>query len=138
MVKHSIEVTSSCYQCKIEMNNCLIDQIIGDILWQCGCKPSFYENFEGIENLTTKEQRNVTCSGKRLDCAIERMKSMDPEKLKVKAWTDGKETSVNEQGETKVINITKPSGYEDGFDPWHIASRNCNKESTRKLFLDGT
>ena len=57
------------------MNNCLIDQIIGDILWQCGCKPSFYENSKGIENLTTEEQSNVTCSGKRLECAIARMKS---------------------------------------------------------------
>ena len=59
------------------MNNCLIDQIIGDILWKCGCKPSFYENFEGIENLTTEEQHFITCSGKHLDCAIERMKSTD-------------------------------------------------------------
>ena len=35
-----------------EMNNCLIDQIIGEILWKCGCRPSFYKNSKGLENLT--------------------------------------------------------------------------------------
>ena len=68
------------------MNNCLIDQIIGDILWKCGCKPSFYENFEGIENLATEEQHYITCSGKHLVCAIERMKSTDSTKNLTEAF----------------------------------------------------
>ena len=66
---------------KYGMNNCLIDKIIGDIIWQCGCKPSFYEYTEGMENSTQDELNNLTCQGKRLDCALERMKSMDAENL---------------------------------------------------------
>ena len=72
---------------RYEMNNCLIDQIIADILWKCGCKPSFYENLKGLENLTKEEFRNASCIGKRLDCAIERMKSMDSKKNLTEAFT---------------------------------------------------
>ena len=36
---------------------------------------------------TRDESRNAACSGKRLDCAIERMKSMDPKKNLTEAFT---------------------------------------------------
>ena len=60
---------------RYERNNCLIDHIIGDIVWKCGCKPSFYENYKLIYNSTSEERIKVYCTGKRLDCAIARMKS---------------------------------------------------------------
>ena len=94
------------------MNNCLIDQIIGDILWQCGCKPSFYENYKGIENLTDKDKVNVTCAGKKLDCAIERMKSMDSKKNLTEAFN---------------IDMTEPSRIfeKQGSVPKPTASIEC-------------
>ena len=64
---------------RYEMNNCLIDRMIGDIIWQCGCKPSFYEI--GWQNLSMEEINYIACQGNRLECAIARMKSMNSDNL---------------------------------------------------------
>ena len=66
---------------RYEMNNCLIDRMIGDIIWQCGCKPSFHENFDGWQNLSKEEMQEIICKGNKLDCAMARMKSMNSENL---------------------------------------------------------
>ena len=94
------------------MNNCLIDQIIGDILWQCGCKPLFYQNDKGAENLTNEEMGNLICAGKKLDCAIVRMKSMDSEKNLTEAFN---------------IDMTEPSRIfeKQGSVPKPTASMEC-------------
>jgi hypothetical protein len=55
---------------RYEMNNCLVDQGIRDIMWNCRCIPSFYGNHE--EYLPFIH----ICSGKKLYCANTRMKSL--------------------------------------------------------------
>jgi hypothetical protein len=56
---------------RYEMNNCLVDQGIRDIIWYCRCIPSFYE-LESEEYLPFIP----ICSGKKLYCANTRMKSL--------------------------------------------------------------
>ena len=57
------------YGFRYEMNNCLVDQGIRDIIWNCRCIPSFYEmNEEYLPFIPI-------CSGKKLYCANTRMKS---------------------------------------------------------------
>ena len=55
---------------RYEMNNCLVDQGIRDIIWHCRCIPSFYEM--GSEDYLPFIPM---CSGEKLHCANTRMKS---------------------------------------------------------------
>ena len=55
---------------RYEMNNCLVDQGIRDIIWNCRCIPSFYgSNEEYLPFIPI-------CSGHKLYCANTRMKSL--------------------------------------------------------------
>ena len=55
---------------RYEMNNCLVDQGIRDIIWNCRYIPSFYtENEEYLPFISI-------CSGEKLNCAKRRMKSL--------------------------------------------------------------
>ena len=55
---------------RYEMNNCLVDQGIRDIIWNCRCVPSFYgSNEEYLPFIPI-------CSGHKLYCANTRMKSL--------------------------------------------------------------
>ena len=52
------------------MNNCLVDQGIRDIIWNCRCIPSFHQNNgEYLPFISI-------CSGEKLYCANTRMKSL--------------------------------------------------------------
>ena len=55
---------------RYEMNNCLVDQGIRDIIWNCRCIPSFYTNNEEYLPFIP------ICSGEKLHCAKTRMKSL--------------------------------------------------------------
>ena len=59
---------------RYEMNNCLIDQGIRDIIWNCRCLPNFgfYEEFWEFIPI---------CSGEKLFCANEKTKSMGMRKI---------------------------------------------------------
>ena len=67
---------------RYNQNNCLVDNLIGDIIWNCRCIPSFmpaiserdqYENM-GLER----------CWGEKLNCAFKKMESVNTEKNVVK------------------------------------------------------
>ena len=58
------------YGYRYELNNCLIDQGIRDIIWNCRCMPSF--GYAGIEYLAYIPM----CIGEKLYCANKRAKSM--------------------------------------------------------------
>ena len=57
---------------RYELNNCLIEKGIIDILWNCRCKPTF-SDYPLPFNL---QQWISSCSGTKLYCANERMKSI--------------------------------------------------------------
>ena len=58
---------------KYEMSNCLIDEMIGNIIRQCDCFPSFYEYpYKGV---SMEVRYNVSCYNEKLDCAIAMMES---------------------------------------------------------------
>ena len=60
---------------RYEMDNCLIDQGIRDIIWNCRCMPSF--GYVGADYLAFIPM----CSGEKLMCANTRMKSLGMEKI---------------------------------------------------------
>ena len=60
---------------RYEMNNCLIDQGIKDIIWNCRCMPSF-----GPE-MADYLAYIPMCSGEKLLCANTRMKSIGMKKV---------------------------------------------------------
>ena len=76
---------------KYELNNCLIDEMIGNIVWQCGCIPSYFEAKKWVDGLSIEEVVPFTCQNEQLDCAIAMMESKRnmtknyvlPESLKV-------------------------------------------------------
>lgn len=69
---------------RYEMNNCLVDQGIRDIIWNCRCIPSFgsYTNIDEYLPFIP------ICSGKMLHCANTRMKSLGME------WPISKENNI--------------------------------------------
>ena len=63
------------------MDNCIIDQAIRDIIWNCRCLPSFYPTSISWE----KDKYSAIlsyCTGEKLSCANKRIKSMGMEKIK--------------------------------------------------------
>ena len=60
---------------KYEMNNCLIDEMIGNIIWQCGCVPSYFEGKWISLGFSLEEIKQFSCQHEELDCAIEFMES---------------------------------------------------------------
>ena len=60
---------------KYDMNNCLIDEMIGNIIWGCGCVPSFFEPKIRYNNLPGLDAVQFSCKKEELDCAIEFMES---------------------------------------------------------------
>ena len=92
-----------------EMNNCLIDQGIRDIIWNCRCTPRFWT--ECVENCPDEFYLNYIsyCSGIGLHCANTRMKSIGlqnpPEKNNI-VMPEAKESPDN------IGNISKPDSIE--------------------------
>ena len=62
---------------RYEMNNCLIDDAIGYIIWHCDCVPSFFDG-SIIHDLTLpwNKREKLLCFREKLDCAINKMKSI--------------------------------------------------------------
>ena len=87
---------------RYEMNNCLVDQGIRDIMWSCRCIPSFYNNNE--EYYLPFIPR---CSGEKLHCANTRMKSLGM------GFPIAKENDTimpeAEDSPNKIGNISKPA-----------------------------
>ena len=57
---------------KYEMNNCLIDEAIRDIIWNCRCRPNFVIHQEISEYVKLLP----FCTGKKLLCSNARSKSI--------------------------------------------------------------
>ena len=59
---------------RYEMNNCLIDDAIGYIIWHCDCVPSFFDgNITHDLALPWKKREKLLCFREKLDCAIDKM-----------------------------------------------------------------
>ena len=87
---------------RYEMNNCLIDKLINDIIWNCRCIPQFKDLVASVNYSEFLEG----CTSKKLDCANSIMNSFD---------FDGNER-VNLDKVTEAIqspeaieNISKPN-----------------------------
>ena len=90
---------------RYEMDNCIIDQAIRDIIWNCRCLPSFYPTSISWE----KDKYSAIlsyCTGEKLFCANKRIKSMGMEKIK-----NEDKISIREALESpdQVGNISKPA-----------------------------
>ena len=59
---------------RYEMNNCLIDQGIRDIIWNCRCTPRFWDECVYCDD--GYAAFIPYCTGKGLHCANTRLKSM--------------------------------------------------------------
>ena len=64
---------------RYEMNNCLIDQGIRDIIWNCRCIPSFAYYISNYDDYLT---HIPACFGERLHCANTRAKSLGVKMVK--------------------------------------------------------
>ena len=58
---------------RYEMNNCLIDKLINDIIWNCQCIPQFKDLVASVNYSEFLEG----CTSKKLDCANSIMNSFD-------------------------------------------------------------
>ena len=78
---------------RYEMKNCLSNELIRDIIWNCRCYPRFYQPCKTcyLKNFIP------SCSGKKLICA--------------NAWENGENITVPEalENPNKIGNLTKPS-----------------------------
>ena len=57
---------------RYDMNNCLLDDAIGNIVWHCDCFPSFTSAM--FSNPLPSEIRKMKCIRDKMDCAIAKMK----------------------------------------------------------------
>ena len=88
---------------RYEMNNCLIDQGIKDIIWNCRCMPSF-----GPE-MADYLAYIPMCSGEKLLCANTRMKSIGMKKVQFDNNIIVSEALKNPD---MIGNISKPDSIE--------------------------
>ena len=58
---------------RYEMNNCLIDKLINDIIWNCRCIPQFKDLVASVSYSAFLEG----CTSEKLDCANSIMNSFD-------------------------------------------------------------
>ena len=82
---------------KYSMNNCIINEVIAYILWECRCIPAFASSW--IEEQYSKEINS--CFGKNLYCANDRMNSMSSRNLSMH--------NISMENPKKIGNITKPA-----------------------------
>ena len=83
---------------RYEMNNCLVDQGIRDIIWNCRCMPSFGFVQEYLEFIPM-------CSGKKLHCANMRMKSLG---MPIIDFANDVDVPEAHQNPNMIGNISKP------------------------------
>ena len=88
---------------RYEMNNCLIDQGIKDIIWNCRCMPSF--GYVGADYLAYIPM----CSGEKLLCANTRMKSIGMKKVQ---FDNNIIVSEALENPDMIGNISKPDSIE--------------------------
>ena len=87
---------------RYEMNNCLIDQGIRDIIWNCRCMPSFGYVEEYLKFIPM-------CSGEKLLCANTRMKSLGMKKI---PFENNKIVTEAIENPNMIGNISKPDSIE--------------------------
>ena len=92
---------------RYEMNNCLIDQGVRDIVWNCRCIPYFGLSLDAADKRMQNSTYLPRCRGKKLLCANTWAKSMG-----MKSMTDENESIVPEAFESpeKIGDISKPNG----------------------------
>ena len=94
------------------MNNCLIDDAIGYIIWHCDCVPSFFDsNIIHDLALPWKIKEKLLCFREKLNCAMDKMKSISIDNI---TKTFDKELSKEMKEAEKILNISipKPTGIQ--------------------------
>ena len=86
---------------KYDMNNCLIDTAIQDIIWNCRCRPKFVL----YKEITQYLKLIPFCTGKKLFCANARSKSFGMEKIAMENNIIVPEAMTSPN---KIGNISKP------------------------------
>ena len=89
---------------RYEINNCLIDQGIRDIIWNCRCTPRIWPSWHSIYFEYGKFLEH--CSGKGLHCETTRFKSLGLGKIQKQNNIVVPEALENE---TWIGNISKPN-----------------------------
>ena len=84
------------------MNNCLIDEGIRDIIWNCRCIPDFVASYEVPDYF----EFIPFCTGKSLQCANTRKTSLGMKKVPPENDVIMPEALKNPN---KIGNISKPS-----------------------------
>ena len=88
---------------RYEINNCLIDQGIRDVIWNCRCTPRIWPSWHAVYQDYGKFLEY--CSGKGLYCETKRLESLGLNKI-----PDENDIIVPEalENETWIGNISKP------------------------------
>ena len=86
---------------RYEMNNCLIDQGIRDIIWHCRCMPTLFE-YDSFEDYL---DYIPVCFGEKLHCANTRAKSLG---MKMVATENNVIVPEAMKNPNYIGNITKP------------------------------
>ena len=84
-----------------EMNNCLFDQGIRDIIWNCRCIPTFVQSYQVADYLPFLS----FCTGQGLKCSIRRGKSLGKKKVALENDVIMPDALMNPN---KIGNISKP------------------------------
>ena len=87
------------------MNNCLIDQGISDIIWNCRCIPNFGLSLDAAGVRMRNSTYLPRCRGEKLYCANARKKSMGMESITIENDIIVKEAL---ESPDKIGNIVKP------------------------------
>ena len=87
---------------KYDMNNCLIDNAIQDIIWNCRCRPKFVNSIEISEYV----KFIPFCTGKKLLCEKERSNSIGLKEIDKEMKIVIPEALISPN---KIGNISKPS-----------------------------
>ena len=88
-----------------EMNNCLIDQGIRDIVWNCRCIPSFGLSLDAAGSPMDEETYIPRCRGEKLHCANARKRSLGMEFIATENDIIVPEAM---KSPNKIGNISKP------------------------------
>ena len=92
------------------MNNCLIDNGINEVIWNCRCLPNYWSPSDFYNNYESNDYYNAItklpfCTGKGLYCANTRLKSLDTKKTSMVALVPFDINDIME-------NISKPASIQ--------------------------
>ena len=97
---------------RYELNNCVLDEKIKEIIWNCRCRPKIWENCVSCE--PNNEYNNAIkklpfCTGRKLYCANYRMRSLGFGKTENNNMTVMPDAMESPK---KIGNVTEPSSID--------------------------